>query len=80
MKNKLSGIKACVLLFAVSLILSGCSMRPSPARTSDGKTLFRLGFSGVPESFNPYAVCDTEAETAVALLYDTLFCVDPLTQ
>ena len=69
-----------LMIIAAAMIMSGCSLRPGPARTPEGKTLFRLGFSGTPESLNPYAACDTEAETAIALLYDTLFTVDSSSQ
>ena len=68
------------VLLIVAMILDGCSLRPGPARTPEGRALFRLGFSGVPESFNPYAACDEEAEAALSLLYDTLFSVDAQTQ
>ena len=68
------------LIIAAAMVLNGCSLRPGPARTSEGKTLFRLGYSGIPESLNPYAACDFEAETVMSLIYDTLFTVDPLSQ
>ena len=67
----------CVFLLAAAVsLLNGCSFRPKPEKTPEGETLFRLGFSGTPASLNPYAACDPEAETAIALLYDTLFTED----
>ena len=67
----------CVLLLAAAaFFLDGCSFRPESAKTPDGETLFRLGFAGTPASLNPYSACDPEAETAISLLYDTLFSED----
>lgn len=66
----------CLLVMAAA-VLGGCSLRPAPAETADGKVLFRLGFSGTPDSLNPYAACDGEAEAVLGLVYDTLFTVDP---
>ena len=67
----------CVLLLAAAaFFLDGCSFRPESAKTPEGETLFRLGFAGTPASLNPYAACDPEAETAISLLYDTLFSED----
>ena len=69
-----------VLVLSFALLLDGCSLRPGPVKTPEGKALFRLGFSGTPDSLNPYAATDEEAEAVFALLYDTLFTVDAQTQ
>ena len=79
-KKKRNNFIFLAALLVLALILDGCAWRPRPARTADGKTLFRLGFSGKPASLNPYAACDEEAEAVFALLYDTLFSVDAQTQ
>ena len=68
------------LVLTAAMLLNGCSLRPGPVKTPEGKALFRLGFSGTPDSLNPYAACDEEAEAVFALLYDTLFSVDSQTQ
>ena len=34
---------------ALGLSLGACAPRLKPAKTADGKTLFRLGFSGAPD-------------------------------
>ena len=66
----------CFLLIAALSVLWGCSFRPAPAKTEDGATLFRLGFSGAPDSLNPYDAVNEEAQAVFALLYDRLFTVD----
>lgn len=66
----------CLLLLSTT-VLGSCSLRPAPAETADGEVLFRLGFSGTPDSLNPYAACDSEAEAVLGLVYDTLFAMDP---
>lgn len=82
MKKKKKAIRRLCLaaLLMTALVLNGCSLRPGPARTPEGKALFRMGFSGAAESLNPYAAGDSEAEAAFALLYDTLFRVENETQ
>ncbi len=67
---------ACVLALALGLSLGACAPRLKPAKTSDGKTLFRLGFSGAPDSLNPYAAGNEEAAAVLSLVYDTLFSLD----
>ncbi len=65
------------MLIAVLSVIGGCSYRPLPAQTADGKVLFRIGFTGSPDSLNPYAAGNDEARAVFSLLYDTLFAVDP---
>ena len=43
----------CLLILGLFAGLWGCAYRPRPAKTGDGRTLFRLGFSGAPDSLNP---------------------------
>ena len=81
MKKRVFRKQICIILIiAAAMVLNGCSLRPGPARTPEGRTLFRLGYSGVPESLNPYAACGIEAETVISLIYDTLFSIDPFSQ
>ena len=63
----------CLLAVALLAGLWGCAYRPRPARTEDGLTLFRLGFSGSPDSLNPYTAASTESAAVFSLIYDTLF-------
>ena len=63
----------CLLAVALLAGLWGCAYRPRPARTEDGLTLFRLGFSGSPDSLNPYPAASTESAAVFSLIYDTLF-------
>ena len=72
-------LTALLLILALGMTLGACAPRQKPAKASDGKTLFRLGFSGTPDSLNPYAAGNEEAAAVMALLYDTLFAVDPET-
>ena len=76
MKKRIIRALACALLLALGMSLGACAPRMKPARTSDGKTLFRLGFSGAPDSLNPYAAGNDEAAAVLSLVYDTLFSVD----
>ncbi len=69
----------CLLILGLFAGLWGCAYRPRPAKTGDGRTLFRLGFSGAPDSLNPYTASSREAEAVFSLLYDTLFELDPET-
>ncbi len=78
-KKKFIRFFSCVLILALGLSLGACAPRMKPARTSDGGTLFRLGFSGTPDSLNPYAAGNEEAAAVLSLLYDTLFAEDPET-
>lgn len=77
-KNFYKGI-IFALLLSLALNAAGCSFRPRPARTEDGNTLFRLGFSGAPDTLNPYAASTAEAEAVLSLIYDRLFAEDPAT-
>ncbi len=69
----------CILLAALCLQLAACVYRPEGAKTRNGETLFRLGFSGRPDSLNPYAAGNDAADAVLRLLYDTLFQTDPAT-
>ena len=79
MKRWINNLILCAVLIAALAALEGCSHRPSPAKTGDGAVLFRLGFSGTPDSLNPYAAGNEEARAVMSLLYDTLFTADPVT-
>ena len=76
MKKDRIKIIFCVLILTAVSVLGGCVLRPGPAKTEDGRVLFRLGFSGTPDSLNPYAAGNREAEAVLGLLYDSLFTVD----
>ena len=67
----------CLLAAGILCTLWSCSYRPGPARTAEGESLFRLGFSGMPDSLNPYTAASQEAQAVFSLLYDTLFTADP---
>ena len=69
---------ALLLSLVFGLSLGACAVRPRPVRR-DKQYLFRLGFSGEPDSLNPYLASNDEAAAVFALLYDTLFRVDPET-
>ena len=75
-KKNFIRLLACVLLLALGMSLGACAPRMKPARTADGNNLFRLGFSGTPDSLNPYAAGNEEAAAVLSLLYDTLFARD----
>ena len=75
-KKNFIRLLACVLLLALGVSLGACAPRMKPARTADGNNLFRLGFSGTPDSLNPYAAGNEEAAAVLSLLYDTLFARD----
>ena len=77
--KKFIRLLCCVLVLALGLSLGACAPRLKPAKTVDGKTLFRLGFSGAPDSLNPYAAGNEEAAAVLSLVYDTLFSLDPET-
>lgn len=79
MSKKVRKTIICLLIAAVFSSLWACSFRPKPAVSDDGKTLFRIGFSGRPDSLNPYAAGNQEAEAVLSLLYDTLLCADAST-
>jgi len=79
MRKKEAKFIVCLLLLSLGCALGACSVRPRPARTEDGEALFRLGFSGTPDSLNPYAAGNEESAAVLSLLYDTLFSVDPVT-
>ena len=66
----------CLLVLGLLAGVWGCAYRPGPAKTRDGRVLFRLGFSGRPDSLNPYTAASREAETVFSLIYDTLFTAD----
>ena len=66
----------CLLILGLFAGVWGCAYRPRPARTGDGRILFRLGFSGEPDSLNPYTASSKEAEAVFSLIYDTLFSLD----
>lgn len=76
MRKSFSRTILCILILALAAQLGACAFRPRPARTSDGKILFRVGFSGEPDTLNPYAAGSEEAAAVFSLLYDTLFSVD----
>jgi len=76
MKKQIYKFILCLLIVAFTASLGACALRPRPARTADKKTLLRLGFSGEPDSLNPYAAGNEEAAAVLSLLYDTLFTVD----
>ncbi len=69
---------ALLLVLLLGLSLGGCVLRPRPVRR-DNHYLFRLGFSGTPDSLNPYLASNDEAAALFALVYDSLFRVDPET-
>ena len=69
---------ALLLALIFGLSLGGCVLRPRPVRR-DNNYLFRLGFSGTPDSLNPYLASNDEAAALFALVYDSLFRVDPET-
>ena len=75
-KKKFIRLFSCVLLLALGLSLGACAPRMKPTKTADGRNLFRLGFSGTPDSLNPYAAGNEEAAAVLSLLYDTLFAED----
>ena len=75
MRKKTTTILLCLLLLS-TLVLDGCLLRPGPERTEEGETLFRLGFTGSPDTLNPYAAGSEEAAAVFSLLYDTLFSAD----
>ena len=76
MKKRIGKFILLLLVGALLSVLWGCSFRPACAKTDDGKTLFRLGFSGAPDSLNPYDGVSEEAQAAFSLLFDRLFDVD----
>lgn len=68
----------CLLVLAMALGLGACTLRPKPSKRG-GDYLFRLGFSGRPDTLNPYTGSNEEAAAVFSLLYDTLFSRDPET-
>ena len=66
---------AFLLALTIGLSAGGCAVRPRPVKRGDS-WLFRLGFSGVPDSLNPYTASNDEAAAIFSLIYDTLFRVD----
>lgn len=79
MRKKTGKFILCVLILALLASLGGCYVRPRPARTESGERLFRMGFSGAPDSLNPYAAAGDESAAVLSLLYDSLFSLDPET-
>ena len=76
MRKKTEKFILCVLILSFLAGLGGCSVRPRAARTENGERLFRIGFSGAPDSLNPYAAAGDESAAVLSLLYDTLFALD----
>lgn len=76
MKHYQPKIRILLLVLVLALSLDACGYRPEPEMTERGQTVFRLGFSGSPDSLDPYTADTDEAAAALALLYDTLFYAD----
>ena len=76
MKHYQPKIRIGLLVLVLALSLDACGYRPEPERTESGQTVFRLGFSGSPDSLDPYTADTDEAAAALSLLYDTLFYAD----
>ena len=76
MNRKIKKAIICLLILGLFSGVWGCAYRPKPAKTEDGRILFRLGFSGEPDSLNPYTASSRESAAVFSLIYDTLFALD----